>query len=434
MSHIHVPDSVPEIYVPRSGLFKTLGMAFVLVGAVAFFLTLGRDADQAWRAYVVNWLFFTSVAMGAVAVAVATWIVKAKWNWPVRRVSLAFVAFLPFSFVLLLPMLTLGADYFPWIEAMEYDHIVQNKAAYLNMPFLVARNVVGLLVLFGMALYFASCALRPDMGRVGSGGDAGRSRWKERLTQRWTNQDEEESVSYQRMTRLAPAIILVYAVVMSMISFDWIMSLEPHWFSTLFGGWFFMGALWAGFVVTALTTVLLKVSNKQFDALAGKQQLWDLGKLSFAFCVFWTYLFWSQYIVIWYGKLPWEQAWIIHRSEAPWSMLSLAVIFLCFVIPFAGLIGKQPKMKKGWLATMACVILVGQWLWQYVMVVPAIHHGGAAITWWEPGIGLFFLGVMVLSVRWFLSTFPVIQLWQPKPDPEFIEAEIGMTGQEMVNR
>ncbi len=434
MSHIHVPDTVPELHLPRTGLVRTLGMILMLVGAVAFFITLGRDADQAWRAYVVNWLFFTAISMGAVVVAVVTWIVKAKWNWSVRRVSLAFVAFLPVSFVLFLPMLTLGGDYFPWVAEMEHDPIIQNKAAYLNMPFLIARNVIGLLVLFGMSLYFASCALRPDLGRASTGGDTGRSRWKERLTQRWTSQEQEEEASYQTMTRMAPALILVYVVVFSMISYDWIMSLEPHWFSTLFGGWFFMGALWAGFALTALTTVFLRLWNKQFAEAAGSQQLWDLGKLTFAFCVFWTYLFWSQYIVIWYGKLPWEQAWIVHRSEAPWHVLSLLVICMCFVIPFAGLIGKQPKMKPAWLATMAGVILAGQWLWQYTMVVPAIHHGGPAITWWEPAIGLFFLGALLLSVRWFFATFPVIQLWQPQADPESLEAELGLTGKEMLSR
>ena len=102
-----------------------------------------KDPAQAWRAYVVNWLFFTSVAAGAMALMAATTITKARWNWSVRRVGLAFVAFLPISFLLLLPMLGLREGYFPWIEAMAHDPIVQKKAAYLNIPFLITRNVVG---------------------------------------------------------------------------------------------------------------------------------------------------------------------------------------------------------------------------------------------------------------------------------------------------
>lgn len=436
MAHIHIPSSIPTRYLKRGGGLSLLAGGMVLVGIIAFFLTWSRDADQAWRAYVVNWLLFTSISFGACMVAVVTWIVKAKWNWSLRRISLSFVSWVPWAILLLLPMLTLGGDYFPWVDiiAEGNDAIVSKKAAYLNVPFLVTRNLVGILVLGGMLLYFAANALRPDMGRVSDDGDAGRAKWKSRLTQRWMGQAEEEATSQRKMGRIAPAIVIVYAVVMSIFAIDWVMSLEPHWFSTLFGGWFFMGAFWAGFAVTALVTVLIKRSDPEFDQMAGKQQLWDIGKLMFAFTVFWTYLFWSQYIVIWYGKLPWEQAWIIHRSEAPWHVFSLAVICMCFVIPFASLLGKRPKMNPTWLALVACIILVGQWLWQYTMLVPAIHHGGPAITVWEPLIGVGFLGLLTLSVRWFLATFPVVQLWQPLPDPEFVEAELGLTGVEMVGR
>ena len=425
--HIHVPSRIPVKHLERSTGMTILAGVLCAVGLVAFFLTLSRDADQAWRAWVVNWLFFTSISMGAVMVAVVTWLVKAKWNWSVRRVSLSFAAFLPISFVLFLPMLFLGGDYFPWVEEMAHDPILQNKQAWLNLPFLVSRNVLGLLLLCGMAMYFAYHAVRPDAGLADGAGDAEprRAKTRARYMQQWLGQDAEEARSYHRMTRLAPALILCYAVVMSVISFDWIMSLEPHWFSTIFGAWFFMGAFWAGFALTALVTVLLKRSDPELDALMGAQQLWDLGKLMFAFTVFWTYLFWSQYIVIWYGKLPWEQAWIINRSVAPWGWMSLLVLFLCFIFPFAGLIGKRPKMNPGWLAGMACVILVGQWLWQYVMVVPALHHGGPAISVWEPAIGLLFLGLLIFAVRRFLETHPVIQVWQPMVDPESLESEIG---------
>ncbi len=434
MSHIHVPSNIAVRYLSKSQSGNVLAGGLFLVGLVAFFVTLARDADQAWRAYVVNWLLFTSIAMGACAVAVVTWIVKAKWNWSLRRISIAFVAFLPFAFVLMLPMLRLGGDYFPWVELMATDPIVQKKAAYLNVPFLVARNVIGFLVLMGMFMYFAANAVRPDMGRVTDDGDEGRKKMREWLTTKWLGQAEEEQAAYTKMTRIAPPIMMVYAIVMSMFSIDWIMSLEPHWFSTLFGGWFFMGAFWAGWCVTALVAVIIKRSDAEFDEMAGPQQLWDIGKLMFAFTVFWTYLFWSQYIVIWYGKLPWEQAWVIRRSEGPWATLSLIVVFMCFVIPFAALLGKKPKMVPWWLGSVALIILCGQWVWQYVMLVPAIHHDGPAISIWEPAIGLMFLGLMIGSVRWFLATFPLVQLWQPLPDPEFIESETGMSGVEMVGR
>jgi hypothetical protein len=377
---------------------------------------------------VVNWLFFTSVACGAMAFTAATTITKARWNWSVRRISLAFSAFLPISFILFLPMLGLGESYFPWIEAMAHDPVVQNKAAYLNAPFLITRNVVGLALLFGGFLYLAYLALRPDLGLVkaegGVGKDVGRARWMGRLTHDWRGQEKEEVRSYRRMNRIAPPLVLLYAVVMSIVAFDWVMSLEPHWFSTIFGAWFFMGALWGGVAATAWATVYAKGRDPDLNKLMGVQQLHDLGKLAFAFTVFWAYLFFSQYLVIWYGKLPWEQSWIIHRAEAPWSRLTVLTILLCFVVPFGGLIGRKAKMTPWILRLFATVILVGLWLERYLMVVPSIHDGIPTITLLEPAAGLFFLGLFFWSVRWFLTTFPAVQIWQPMVEPESLEAEV----------
>ena len=255
MSQIHIPNEIPVRYLPRAKSANAFFVILILLGLASLVGMFMRDPAQAWRAYVVNWLFFTSVACGAMVLVTATTIVKARWNWSVRRVGLAFSAFLPISFILFLPMLGLGEGYFPWIEAMAHDPIIQKKAAYLNMPFLITRNLVGLALLFGGFIYMAYLYLRPDMGLVKGGGsagsDAGRARWAERLTQGWQGQEKEEVRSYQLLKKIAPALVILYAVVMSIVSFDWIMSLEPHWFSTMFGAWFFMGAFWGGVAATA---------------------------------------------------------------------------------------------------------------------------------------------------------------------------------------
>ena len=430
MADISIPDRIPLRYLARSSKWRIAAAAMFLVGLAAFVLTLTRDSDQAWRAYVVNWLYFTAIPMGAIILTVASTVTKAKWNWSVKRVGMAFSAFLPISFLLFLPMLALGGSFFPWVGEMATDPILQNKSAYLNLPFLLSRGVIGLLALFGLALYFVYLAVRPDLG-LSEGreeGDAGRIRWRERGSRGWRGQEEEEAWSQHRMARLAPALILVWVAVMSLIAFDWIMSLEPHWYSTLFGAWFFMGAFWGGIAATAFAAVLLRRGDPRWRTDIGAQQLHDLGKLSFAFCVFWAYLFWSQYIVIWYGKLPWEQLWIAERSGAPWARLSIALILLCFVIPFMGLIGRKPKMTPYLLATFTAIILAGLWIEKYLMVVPSIHDGHPTITIWEPLIGLMFLGPFLASVRWFLETFPAIQLWRPAPDREMVEMEVAPEG------
>ncbi len=427
MAHIHVPGKVPVRYLPRSSAANTIAGLFFVVGLVAFLMRLSQDSTSAWVSYVSNWLFFTSISMGGVMFAVATWITKAKWNWSLRRVSQSFAAFLPIAFILLLPMLTLREGYFHWITEIATDPILQKKAAYLNIPFLMARNVVGAALLFGLAVYFVYLAVRADMGlsKGADDEDAQRAGWRERLAQGWRGQEAEEVNSYHRMTTIAPLIVMVFAVVMSIFSYDWAMALEPHWFSTMFGPWFFMGGFWGGIAATALWSLYLRTKDKEFSNHIGLQQRHDIGKLAFAFTVFWTYLFFSQYIVIWYGKLPWEQEWIIHRSAPPWGGFSLLVIACCFVIPFAGLIGRKAKMKPGLLATLTSVILFGLWLERYVLVAPSLHHEGDPIfTVWQPLIGLMFLGLWMGSVRWFLTTFPAMQLWQPMTDPETVDAEI----------
>jgi hypothetical protein len=431
MSNIHIPSDIPIQYLPRSKQANTAFLGMFVVGLVGFVFALTTDADRAWQSYVSNWLFFTNIAMGAMLLTVVTWITKAKWNWSVRRVSLAFVAFLPVSFVMLLPMLGLGESYFPWIAEVALDPILQKKAAYLNMPFLLARNVIGVLVLFGTSLYFAYLALRPDMGltRGHHESDAGRDAWRERLTQGWLGQEVEEVVSYRRLTRIGPAFVIVYAIVMSILSYDWVMTLEPHWFSTMMGPWFFMGAFWSGIAATAVTVTLLKRGGGVLDKAMGRQQLHDLGKLTFAFCVFWTYLFFAQYLVIWYGKLPWEQAWIIHRAEEPWGKWAALMVVMCFVIPFAGLIGRKAKMTPWVFRSVALVLLSGLWLEKHLMVAPSIRSPETAtlgVT--ELLVALMFLGLFLYTIRWFLSTFPVIQVWQPMVDPETFEVEMAASG------
>lgn len=431
MSGHSIPGVVPLRYLRRGSVATHVQRAMVFIGVVSFFAALSMDSALAWKSYVVHWNYFTSIAMGGVMVAAVTWIVKANWNWSVRRIHQSFAAFLPISFILFLPMLlNLREDYFPWIEMMAYDPIVQKKAAWLNVPFLVSRNLVGVLVLFALGLGFVYLAVRPDLGRAGQPQSVAdraakaRSWWRERFTKGWAGQAAEEARSYHRMARLAPVMVLVYAAVMTMLAFDWAMSLEPHWFSTLFGGWFFMGAFWGGFAATAVAAVALKRRDPVFKQHVGAPVLWDLGKLTFAFTVFWTYLFWSQYIVIWYGKLPWEQAWVNTRVSDPWGGLSAAVIVLCFVVPFGGLLGVRPKKTPRILQAFAGVVLLGLWLWHYMLIFPSLHHEGDPVfSVATPLIGLGFLGLFLISVRWFLGTFPAIQMWQPQVDPEPLEAE-----------
>jgi hypothetical protein len=237
--------------------------------------------------------------------------------------------------------------------------------------------VLGLLVLFGVALYFTYLTVRPDLGLVEGGGesdDAGRAKWRERLAQGWLGQEAEEVRGDRRMKRVAPALALLFAVVFSMISYDWIMSLEPHWYSTLFGAWFFMGAFWGGAALTAVATVWLKGQDPDFDRMMGVQQLHDLGKLIFGFVVFWAYIAFSQYMLIWYANLPEETLFFVPRSSGPWAMVSVSLILFKFIVPFLALLSRKAKRNPAYLSAVAVLILVMQAVDIHWLVYPNLNE------------------------------------------------------------
>ena len=202
MAHIHIPDDIPVRYLERSKSGNVLPIVLVVIGALGAVGALVTDAHTFRVSWAANWLFFTSIALGAVLLVVATTIVKARWNWSLKRISASFAAYLPFAFLTLLPMLGFREDYFHWITEMSADPILQAKAAYLNVPFLVARNLVGAALLFGLALYVVYLTVRPDLdlARAAAGADEpGRARWRERLAANWMGQEAEEVEKAKRL-------------------------------------------------------------------------------------------------------------------------------------------------------------------------------------------------------------------------------------------
>jgi hypothetical protein len=359
-----------------------------------------------------------------------TSIAKGVWSRPIRRIALAHTAFLPIAFVTVLPILIWGAPHiWPWIEHPLYN----GKEAWLNWPFMTARTIIGLLVLHGVSLAFAYTALRPDMHLM-------RDKVPPRLhgmygafTRNWRGQEAEEVHSYRRLLVLGPAAVLIYALVMGVISWDFIMSLEPAWFSTLIGPYFFMGAILGGTMTTALITITLRARLGLGNWIL-PSTLHDLGKLAFGFTVFWGYMFFSQYIVIWYGLLPEEQEFIIHRFVPPFRIIAQLVAVFLFAVPFFGLLSVLSKRTPVIFATFASISLFGLWLERYLIVYPSLWIGTDTLplSWQEPGLLLLFVGLYLASISFFLTRVPLFQIWQPLSELELqgipIEEERRATG------
>ncbi len=424
MAHSDVSSDAPVARfeaTPRA--MAGASAALMLVGLATFLAALATDADRAWLAYLTNWLYFTSLAMGAVMLAVVVTITRGMWSRSLRRIALSFVAFLPVAFVLLLPILAAADHIFPWLHEP-----VAGKEAWLNVPFLVVRNLVLLGALFALAIVFARASLRPDIGLVRDTASGRLAALYARMTRGWRGQEVEEAVAHKRIARLGPAIALLYAVAMTVVAFDFVMSLEPHWFSTLLGAYFFMAAFLGGLALTGITT--LAVTRKLgVEGAVSPSQYHDLGKLTFGFVVFWGYLFFSQYIVIWYGLLPGEQSFVIHRFSPPFSGIAKLVFLFLFIIPFFGLLGAAPKRTPQILTTFGGIILAGLWLERYLLVYPSLYIDAEHLPlgWQEIGTALFFAGLLLASVLWFLRRFPVFQLWQPMSELELRGLEVETT-------
>jgi Ni/Fe-hydrogenase subunit HybB-like protein len=218
---------------------------------------------------------------------------------------------------------------------------------------------------------------------------------------------------------LAPATALIYALIMGMIAWDFIMSLEPNWFSTLIGPFFFMAAFLSGLMATALIVIALRRRLAIEDWIL-PSTLHDLGKLCFGFTVFWGYLFFSQFIVIWYGLLPTEQSFVIRRFDEPFRIIAQIVGFGVFVIPFFGLMGVTAKRTPVLFATFASISLIGIWIERYLLVYPSLHIGTERLPlgWQEPALLLLFAGLYLGAIAVFLTRVPLFQLWQPPTEIE----------------
>jgi hypothetical protein len=431
MSHDvrHLPDLPFRRLDPIPFVLRLGAPLLFIIGLVAFIAAFIGDATRALRAYHFNWLFFTTVAQGAVTLAAVVTITRGLWSRPIRRIALSFVAFLPVAYVMVLPILLGARHIFPWVK-----HPVEAKAAYLNVPFMSIRTLVLLGVLFALDLVFAFWSLRPDLGRDAAEIPGKLRGLYARFTDRWQGQEPEETRSFKKTAMLAPIIALFWALGFGVLAWDFVMSLEPHWFSTMIGPYVFMSGFLGGVAATAVASVFY-VAAGQGDVIR-HTNFHDLGKLTFGFCVFWAYLFYSQFIVIWYGLLPIEQDWLIHRFDETFLPVMIVVFFGLFVLPFFGLLGVKPKRSPVTLALFTTIVLLALWIERYLLVYPAYaeyrESGAIPFGWQEIGIGLGFLGLVLACVTWFASRFPLYQMWQPMSEVELLGVPVPEPGADVT--
>ena len=386
------------------GIFVPIGAVLGGLGLVLFVLALmGDGSHRAWQMFHVNWLFWTALTAGSIAITAVYKIANSKWSGVILRFSQAVSAMIPVSLLGLVVVLTVGYHDIWGHMAEELHTLAHGKALWLSRPWMSVRLAVGLVAMFAVGIALIRCDLLPDLAAVRDKVTGARKARYDRMLQGF---DAEKTLA--RTYRLAPVYAVTYALVMTIIAFDAIMALQPHWFSNLFGGWFFMASFLGGHTLLALL-MLFGVRALGIAEYVSPRQQHDLGKMVFGFTVFWTYLMWAQFLVIWYGNMPEETGFVLSRLWGPWRPIGGAVFLGMFVIPFAGLISVGAKKTKLTLGLFTAISLAALFLERYFLVIPTITaEAGPVVGLPEVGPTLLFAGLFFLSYAWFARTYPMV--------------------------
>ena len=357
-----------------AGLIGMVGLgASAVIGFTGMF---GVDHTYFLKSWMQNYLFVLCISLGAFFFVFIQHLTRAGWSSTVRRPAEIIAANLQWAWVGLVPVALLwivgsGSGHgdghelvnpsegwgpgtlFPWADMAWMEHhnkaeydLVSQKSAYLNSSFFWARCIFYVLFWGLASRWFFRTSLEQDRT-----GDV-------RLT--------------QKMQMMAAPTTLLFGVTVSFAAIDWIMSLSPAWFSTMFGVYFFTGSATCGFAMIILVLIRLQEAGRM-KGLVTKEHYQDLGKLLFAFgMVFWAYIGFSQYMLIWYANIPEETGWFLARQIGGWAPLSLALLFGHFCIPFVALISKWPKRIRWSLMGAALWMLAFGWLDTFWLVMPVV--------------------------------------------------------------
>jgi hypothetical protein len=393
----------------RYDAFLGLGAGLAILGLVLFLRALGgRDADRAWHLFHVNWVYFTGLAGGSVAVAAVHKVVNARWSGLMIRFAEASVAFLPISLIGLLLIFTVGYPHIYANMAGQLHTLQHGKAVWLSHDVMFARLGVLLVALYTVGWRLVHADMVPDLlAAKGVVSDARQARF-ERMTAEYDGSEGSIEANDRRIRRLSATYVVLYALGFTAVAFDGMMALQPHWYSNLFGGWYVMGCFLAGYMLLALMMIY---GGRQLDIadLISAKQRHDLGKLCFGFTVFWTYLMWAQFQVIWYGNMPEETGFVYSRLWGPWMPVAKIVFLGMFIVPFFGLLGVGPKKVRATLGFFAVVSLTALWLERYLLIVPSITAAGGPL-FGVPEIAptLLFAGLYLLTYALFARAFPMV--------------------------
>ena len=340
-----------------------VAIAAALVLACGLFFSV----DRVWNNLLVGTLYLLTVALGGTVFVALTNVTGAGWHVAFRRVPEAMAMVVPFAGAAIVVVLALRMKQYGWHHHGGADAgTFWFKELWLTPAFWLAR-AIGYVVIWSL---------------LGT--------W---LVRRSRKQDANPSQHYLTgNVRLSALFLAVYAVTFSLASADWTMALEPMWFSTMWGVYHFSGMIFAALAVVVILCIRLSRLRRPLHGIFNTEHLHDLGKLLIGFSCFWAYIWFSQYMLIWYSNIPEETSYFITRTHGPWGPVVVVSIVLNWIIPFFVLLPRPAKRRTGVMMKVACVVLLGRWVDLYVMVFPSTAVGET------PVFGILEVAAMVCTL------------------------------------
>lgn len=379
--------------------------ALMAVGVVAFAYLLATNPLRAWGSWTINTLYFLGIAQGGVVLAAAIRLANGRWGGPIMRIGESFSSYLPFGIGTMVVLLAAGIwTYLPWTHGVE-----PRQAPFLNVPFLYIRTLGGLALFTWLATKLARTSLRRDLHLlIPHVGPELKALYEKQVGQ-WRG-DEAEAKSYSHeVSHLSPQIALTFVAFYSVMAWDFIMALTPNWVSPLFGWFVYAGAFLCAVCMVALLATQLR-ARRGLEAYITTNMFWDMGKIMFAWCIFWVYLMWSQYLPIWYADMPEETWWVFLRFEDPWRPLAFTAFTLIFLIPFLGMMNKTSKTNPALLSMFTCIVLAGVWVERHVLVMPSLNPDHVWVGLPEVGVTAGFAGLFGFALQGFLAKYPCVKV------------------------
>ena len=344
-----LPQEQADRLTRVTAVISVVGVALCLFGWM-------QNPAQFFHSWLAAATFWLSVTLGALFFTMLHHLTAARWSTVIRRFFENLGLLLPLQLLLFLPLFGGMGELYHWThaDAVAQDHLLQLKAPYLNVPFFMVRTLV----------YFAIWSLLA---------------W--RLWHLSVRHDQKpEAAHLASLKRISAPGMILFAVTFTFASFDWLMSLDAHWYSTIFGVYTFAGAI----VALLATVILILFGLQKYGHLRqeiGPEQFHDLGRLLFAFTVFWAYMAFSQYFLIWYGNIPEETIWFTHRWHGTWKAVTLLLVLGHFLVPFVILMTRWAKRSRLALPLLAGWLLFMHWLDLQWLVMPTLHPHDYHFSW-----------------------------------------------------